>query len=484
MVALVLAAKSTADQGNKTPSAERLINCYTYPAPQGAKASLIIRSVRGVRDWSGTPGPFLRAMARVEGQLYVVTDGALWLVPESGDAVFLASVDDDPNTTIVGHRDKVTVAADGTYYLWSSGALSQPGSGALSAVSSVAFLDQYTMLTEADGRRVEWTEVADPSDRNGLHFATAEARDDKIIRAMTFGSYLMVFKEHSTEMWANTGLSGSSAFRRVGSEVAEKGIKAFNLACWTPEGLFWVGEDNIARLNMTPVSPPNVTIAITEGEPTHCFHYEDRGVPISVIRFGDRPAWCFDHQMAQWHERSSGVEHKPWDVICSAYCYGQWHLGDRSGRILRLGANPFDAGKVLRRTIVSRNLFIENKRFTVPLLQVNGLFGRYEVEEIAPNWITDQNGFPIEDQDGNWIEANAQGPITTIKRPGKMWARFSRDGGNTYGLPKTKRIGKVGQHRAEVKFHALGQFKDMTVELNLTDPVDVPLLSEAVVEVL
>jgi hypothetical protein len=482
MPSLVLASKSTTDTSNPSPSAERLINCYTYPAPQGAKASLIIRAVRGMRDWGSTPGPFLRAMARVEEKLYVVTNGSLWLVPADGSPVFLATLEDDPNTAMVGHRDKVTITAGGNYYVWDE-TLTEPASGPLTAVSSVAFLDQYTLLTELDDRRVEWTEVADPADRNGLHFATAEARDDKIIRAMTFGAYLSVFKEHSTEMWANTGLSGSSAFRRVGSEVIEKGLKAYNLACWTPEGIFWVGEDNLARLGMSPVSPPNVTIAITEGSPTHCFHYEDRGVPISVIRFSDRPAWCFDHQMQQWHERSSGMEHKPWDVICSAYCYGQWHLGGRDGRIFRLGNAPFDAGKPMRRTVVSRNLFIENKRFSVPLLQVNGLFGRYEVEEVAPNWITDQNGFPLEDQDGNWIEANTQRPIQLMKRPGKLWARFSRDGGNTYGLPKVRKIGKVGQHRAEVKFHALGIFDDMTVELNLTDAVDVPLLSEAVVEV-
>jgi hypothetical protein len=137
----------------------------------------------------------------------------------------------------------------------------------------------------------------------------------------------------------------------------------------------------------------------------------------------------------------------------------------------------------MRRTIISRNLFIENKSFTVSLLELEGLFGKYEIEEVAPNWLTDELGFPLLDEDGRYITAEDQQPVSMMKRPGRIWARFSKDGGNTFGVPKMRDVGRVGKYGAQVKFHAQGQFDDMVVELNQTDPVDVPLLSEAVVEV-
>jgi hypothetical protein len=483
MPSLVLAAKSTADRDNRNPSAERLVNCYAYPAPEGAKAPLIIRASAGLRDHSSVPGPFLRAMERINDELYIVSAGALWKITEAGTAVMLASVTDDPNTSLAGHRDNVTIAAGGAYAVWNGTAITEPGSGALAEVSSVAFLSQYTLMGELGAARVEWTEVGDPLDRNALYFATAEARDDKIVRIMSYGAYLMVMKETSVETWGTTGLGGSSAFIRIGGEVIERGLKSYNLACWTPEGLFWVGTDDMARLNASIVSPPNVTLAIGAGEPTHCFYYEDRGHKLAVIRFEDRPAWVYDITMEYWHERAEGVAHRPWDAIDAAYCYGQWHIGDRHGRVYRLGVQPHDVGAVMRRTITSRNLFIGNADFSVGLLELEGRFGAYDIEETAPNWLTTESGFPLTTEDGQPIILEDQGPIETHRRPGRIEARFSRDGGHTFGLPKQRDIGKTGDYTARCRFHALGQFSDMVVELSMTDPVDTPLLSEANVAV-
>jgi hypothetical protein len=484
MPKLTLAGKSVADAQNLTPSSERLVNCYAYPAPEGAKAPLIIRSVPPLRDFSSAPGPFLRALTRVDGELYAVAAGGLWKIAEGGASTYLAEVPDDPNTTIAGHRTSVTVSADGGYYVWDGEALTEPGSGALDSIGSLAFLDQFTLMAELDGRRVEWTEVGDPEDRNGLYFATAEARDDKIVRIMEIGGYLGIAKQTSTELWGNTRLSGSRAWARIDGSVSDGGLKAFNLICPTRNGIFYIGNDNIAYLAaaggaVQPFSPPNVVKAIAEGEPTHCFYYEVLGHQFCAIRFHDRPAWVGDIATGFWHERASGVEHKPWDVICSAYCYGQWHLGDRLGRVHRLGTAPVDGATPLRRMIRSRNLYVEGEKFSVGELELLGLFGKYDVREVAPNWITDQNGIPLTDQDGNYLVASEQDDIQYHNRAGQVWCRFSKDGGHTFGPIKVRNIGKVGQYRATAKFWALGQFEDMVAEINLTDPVDVPLLSEA-----
>lgn len=476
---LTLFAKSTWDRDNLAPTAERLINLYAYPAPEGALAPLVARAVPQTTEWVTLPGPFLRAVARVEERLYALCAGALYRIEENGSFALLAPIPDDTRSAMVGHRDAVTITADGKYYLWEDDDLSQPGSGRLEDIGSVAFLDQFTVLSERGGRELEWTEAGLPDDRNGLYFATAEARDDKIVRVMGSGAYLAVLKEHSTETWMTTNQGGSRAFVRAQGSVVDKGVRDFNLITVTPDAVFWVGEDNVARLGGGIVSPPNVNQALERGTPTHCFYYEDRGHMFHVIRFADRPAWVYDSSTGFWHERSEGSDHGPWNVIAAVKCYGRWLLCDQSGRIMRLSNVPTG----MRRTIVGRPLYSEGKPFSTSLMEVCGLYGTYSVTETGPNALTDEWGTMLGDEDGEVLVADETGS-GTWERPGRLWARISRDGGHTYGLPKVKPIGQRGQYTARARWRALGQFQtSMTAEINITDPVDVPLLSEANVEV-
>jgi hypothetical protein len=380
----------------------------------------------------------------------------------------------------------VIVTAAGGYFVWNGTALTQPTGGAFDDVGSAVFLDQFNVMHEREGREFQWTEAGLPLDLDGLFFATAEARDDEIIRLIDTSGYLAVLKELSVELWANSRLGAESAFVRVDGSVQDRGLKSFNLVTKTPDGVFYIANDGSAYLGGAGgsqlISPPNVIENIKNGDPSHVFYYEDRGHQFHVIRYSDRPADVFDAVTGAWHQRSSGVEHKPWDIISAVEVYGQWHLGSRTGNIYRYGAKPRDASGTLRRTVISRPLYNDDEPFTVSKLMLLGLFGNYSIEETAPNWITDQNGFPITDQDGQFILASTQGPITTHKRPGRVWIRLSRDGGHSWSRPKIRSIGKAGEYGVAVKWQALGQYRHLTVEINITDEVDVPLMSEAIVE--
>jgi hypothetical protein len=483
---LVLASQSSADRSNLAPTAETLMNCYAFPAPEGSIAPLCIRAVPSTADFVNIPGPFLRAMARVEGQLYAVVAGGLHLVRDNGTSTRIGTVPDDVNTTIVGNRDNVVVTAGGGYFVWNGTTLTQPTGGAFDNVGSAVFLDQYNVMHERDGRQIQWTEAGQPLVLDGLFFATAEARDDKIIRLVDTSGYLAVLKEMSVELWANTRLGAEAAFARVDGSVQDRGLKAFNLVAKTPDGVFYIANDNAAYMGgsggSARISPPNVISDIKASTPSHCFYYEDRGHQFHVIRFDDRPAWVFDATTRAWHQRASGSEHKAWDIISAVECYGSWHLGSRVGNIYRFGATPRDADGPLRRTIVSRPLYNDDEPFTIAKLRVIGLFGNYDVEETAPNWITDQHGFPITDEDGQYLTASAQGAITTRRRPGRIWARFSRDGAHSWSTPRVRNIGKKGQWGIETRWQGMGQYRHFTAEINVTDEVDVPIMSEAIVE--
>jgi hypothetical protein len=441
-----------------------------------------LRSVPGLRDFATIRGPFIRAMTTVQGVPHVVSRGGLYKIAESGAVTYLAAVTEDADTSIAGHRAAVTISAGGAYYVYASGAITQPGSGRISSVGSVAFQSQYTLMAQRAGRELEWTVAGTPGTRNALYFATAEARDDNIVRIMASGQYVYVFKECSTEVWQPFG-STTNAFKVVPGAVIQTGLKDFNLVCETPAGLFLVGSDGVAYMTqgagLMAVSTPACNQALKTSTPTHCFYYEDRGHPFCCIRFNDRPAWCFDASMSVWHERSSGADHKPWDVTHAVFAYGQWLLASRLGRIYNLGPEPHDFGKTLRRTVVSRALYSEGNRFTVHCLEFMGNFGVSGVMETGPNYMLDELGFPMKDEEGKPMMMESSTPGDPIQRPTRMWIRASPDGGHTFGKIRVKDIGKGGQWTATCRFRNLGEFRQFAVEANITDPVDILLLSEA-----
>lgn len=479
---LTFVSKSGKNDTDRVVTTERLVNLYPVPAPEGALAPLVLRAVPGTLDFTTLP-LFFRAAANVSGTLYAIAGGGLYRITEAGIVSLIGAVPDDPYTSMVGHRSNVTISAGDAYLLYDGTSITQPGSGRIAEVGSVAFLDQFTLLGERDGRELEWTEAGLPADRNALYFKTAEARDDKIVRILESGAYVWVFKERSTEIFGNTTLGGASAFRRVQGAVTDIGLKGFNLVTKTPLGMFGIGHDDVAYIlagdSFAPVSTPEVQQSIKTSAPTHCFYYEDRGVPFHVIRFADRPAWVLSG--GDWHERSSGIEHGPWDVVGAVHCYGQWHLFSRVGRVYRLGPTPVDATGPMRRTATSIPFYMEGKRFTVALLELLGQYGAKKLEETAPNWIIDEMGIVVRDQDDDYLTASSQQAVTTVERPGRVWIRVNRDG--IWGLPKIKDIAKVGENKT-CRFRAMGRFRRMAVEVNMTDSEDFPLYSDANIELI
>ena len=482
---LILASKSSRDGFDKGLSTERLINCYPTPAPEGAMSQFELRSVPGLVPHCTLPGPFLRGMKFVDGSLYAVVRGEIMQVRQDGTFSFIASIPDDPNTSISSNRDVITITAQGDYFIVQNGVVSQPGDGRITGEASVTFLDQYTVLCERNGREIEWTEAGQPDIRSGLYFATAEANDDKNVRLHAVGGYLVVLKERSTELWASTQTGGYSAFSRVPGGVMQVGLKAFNLITAAKDEAFFIGHDNVAYISAgglpTPVSTPAVAQSLARGKPTHCFYYEDRGHRFCVIRFDDRPAWVYDIATGVWHERASGPDHAPWSIIYAEYAYGQWYLGDAKGGLYRTAMAPVDEWQPIRRTVVSREVYMDGAPFTVADLEVLGRFAHSGIES-GPDVLIGMDDLAIQSQRGDPLLSQGQNYMAT-ERPSRIWIRTSRDGGHTFSLPKHRDIARKGQHAIRCRWTALGQFRRFCVEINLTDPFEMPLQSDANIEV-
>ena len=452
MAVLTFASRSArrSDDPGQTP--ERLINFYPQPGAETSKAGFPLRSVLGLTDFADLGITLTRAIHAANGSLWVAGSGKLWEITSAAVKTSRGTIIDSADTFISANGTKITLCAGGTYYVWDGSTLDTITGGAITTESTVDFHAQYTLLTESTSGKFEWTALADPKTRNGLHFATAESHNDDLRRVVVNGSEVWLFGEASTEVWFNTGASAASAFKRVSGAAIKRGILAAGLAVQMAERVFTVGDDGVAYqtdgLRVVPISTPPVEVAISDSTPTHCFTYSDEGHQFFVIRFSDKPAWCFDIKTRRWHERGSGPTWDEWEIIATARLNGVWYGVNTLGKIYSMSRTNDDAGTVLSRMAQSTALYDGGRFITVYRLELLGEVGTAD-----------------------------------IGREIKVALQISRDGGLTWEPEVSRSFGNIGEYRQRAIWNALGGAEQMAGRIIVTDKADVNIYSNVNVEV-
>jgi len=451
MPKLTFVTQSSRFDSAKSFTSERLVNLYPVAGPAGAKSPILLRPVLGQSVFSSISVGITRAIAEVNGVLYIVGSGSLYSLTEAGVWMNLGSIDDDVVTTISGNGDYVVVVAGGKYYVYDGVSISEPAGGRFDGGGTATYIDNRTIITEYGGQEFEWTDLADPTSRQALNYATNGSKNDKTLLVLADRRELWFFGEDSSEVFYNTGQSGPDAFVRISGGAIETGILAANLAVKMSAGIFLVGNDGVAYitngLNLTPVSTPAISQAINKSTPTHCFYYEDDGHKFCVIRFGDRPAYVFDITTGIWHERATG-EFGPWEVVGMAKLAGSWHCALDSGKVYKVGRTGADISGAIIKTAISKTLTVDGK-----------LFGVGKVEVLASVGASD------------------------IGRDAVISMAASKDSGLTWGTARERSLGDLGDTMQVVKWHGNGRWYNFAVKLQITDPADVSLYGDVNIEV-
>lgn len=434
--------QSSRDSDSIVSDPSRLLNIYREKAGDGVPW---LKSVLAMMPHTDLPGVFVTAMGTVDGRLFAVCGGVLFEIMKNGSFSRCGDVASG-NATIAGNNGYVTVQAGGRYFVWdiAGSAMTEPVAGEFSNFGSLDFFGNYTVLTEAGGRRFCWSALADPTDLPALNFSTADGRDDNIVRAFAVHGSLWLFKQESHERWYNSGQAGAAAFERVAGGVQDVGLLAHGLICRFPGGAFMVGSDNRASLvtpgGLQPISTPAVETAIRMKRPARCFAYEDEGHCFMCITFRNAPAWCYDIATGEWHERAEGANLGSWKAAASAKFGSDWYVGRDDGGISIMQRTDIDGTVPLVREATSRTLYMDGQRTIVR-----------EVEFFA------RNGF-----------ADATAEIS-----------LSRDGGNTWGPWKARPFGSVGDYARRIIYRNLGQSRRLTIRLRWTKSANINISSQA-----
>lgn len=438
------------DETNVAASSEELVNVYPEQAPGDARTRLTLRSVPGEVDFADTGAALVRAAETAAEGFWTVAAGNLYQIASDGSVTNRGAVGNSLETSISGNGANVTVVAGGDYSLWDGATMTNPTAGAFSSFGSVTFSDYDTILTELNGRRWCWSDVADPTTLDALNFATAEARDGDILRATVDRAQVFLFTTQCVEVWRNTGAAGPTRYQRLTVIDAGRGLKGYHLIARDAFGIFFIGNDGVAYVlsgsGFTPVSTPAVQSDIADGTPDACYYYEDRGHKFCVVRFSDRPAWVYDFTTQLWHRRQSGVERDPWNVTRMALAYGKWLGVDSFGAVVEMARTNTDRGSPLKRFMRGKPIYMDGRKFSVSSFEVLCSVGESD-----------------------------------LGRDAEVMLRWSRDGGQTWEGPRVESIGGLGDYARQVEFYALGRCEQFVPELSCTDPTDVVFYSDAVV---
>ncbi len=439
------------DADNPTGNPCRLINGYREPMLPGGRAQALLRSVPGMADFVTVDGIFMRALTLWEGLILAVVGMDLYSIASDGTATLLGDVEaDDEFTGLDQSTGIAVVVANSKYWTWDGATLTNVATGAVTAPASVAYLGGYVIVSQLNGREFQWSALADPATWSGLDFASAEITDEPIIRLIAFKDALYIFKAGGYERWAVTGAAGPDAFQRIDGAQAEPGLAAYGLITTLPNGMAYVGSDGrVHALGLGPISTPAIEVALQRYSPERMFFYEQRGHGFICIAFADAPAWCYDVATGEWHERTQ--DDGAWLARASVKAWDAWYVGTDSGKIAELSDTCADFGEPLVRRFVSRTLD-QDERFTIAKI------------EAFPRPAGDTQG------DGDTSVA-------------KIDLRTSRDGGMTWGNPKSRNMGEVGDYENRVTWRALGQFRRATVEFSLSSVTDIPMLAELDIEI-
>ena len=325
--------------------------------------------------------------------------------------------------------------------------------------SACAFMDQYLICNEVGTRKFWISALADATDWDGLDFATKEGATDELLTLLVDHRELWLFGRTSTEVYFDSGASDFPFERRA---FLEKGTAAADTAQKMDNSVFWLerdvnGKHIVVRADgyqPRRVSTHAVETAIDSyGDTSGASAYtmQSGGHSFYILNFPNADTtWALDVSTSLWHERDytkSDGTHTRHRAQNHAFAGGRHIVDDfENGNLYQMSDSVYtDDGAVITRQRRSPHLNANGRRLIL-------------------------HSFQLDMETGMGL-ASGQG-----KDPQAM-LRISRDGAHSWGNEHWASAGKQGKFLHRAKWNRLGQARDFVLEVTITDPVPVTLIS-------
>ncbi len=418
----VFAAESALDESLPGKETSRLLNMY--PEKGGSRSPVTLRGVPGLAEAASMGAARVRAMTSDGDNIYAALGGKF--VCWDGSTVSILGNLLDGVTTMARNRSQIAVTAGGKYYVWNGTLFQEVSGAAFSNFGSVAYIDNFMLLSQLDGEKYQYSAIGDADDLAALDFASAETSPDDLIRIVTVGSLAWMMGADSVEAWRNAGTS-DNPFRRIADLRLEKGLRSSAEVALLDNTFMFVSNEGRAyrQEGGVPVgiSTDAVSATLSKNTDVTALAYQVSGHDFLALRFGDRPAWVYDPATQAWHERMTGTEYGAWEVTATVHHNGVWYAGTNTGELCTFEGFQ-DRGEELRREATSALLSDGGERLTVSKADIR------------------------------------------VEGQGNLMMQLSRDG-QTFGRERVKPFG--GTYAERCTFRGLGQARELSMRLACTD---------------
>lgn len=438
--------------------AQRTLNCFVEMDNASPRAALALYGTPGLRRVLTLPTSPVRGAIAEAGCAWVVAGNTVYRI-DTAYAVTAAG-------TIGTTSGPVGLASNGAKILVVDGAAGYLVSTAAATVAPIAddafpngvkraaYNDGYFLVTGDGTQKFYISALLDGGAWDGLDFASAEGAPDNTVGIIVDHREVWLFGDTSAEVWVDTG-NADFPFERSGNTFIEHGCAAAGTIAKLDNTVFWLGGGDtgpgiVWRANgYTPlrISTHALEYAIAQyGNVSDAFAltYQQEGHGFYVLTFPTAgKTWCYDVATQLWHERAysapdTGIESQ-WRPSCHVMLGSQHLVGDcQDGRMYVLDLDYFtdDGDAILRLRATA----------TQDQLQTRLFFHELHVDMEAGV------GLP----DGS---------------PATLMLRYSNDGAHTWSNVKEASVGLSGQYGARARFRRLGQGRNRTWEISMTDPV-------------
>lgn len=438
-------------------TSQKRVNLYLEISGDGDKTSVAAYGTPGLTLFADIGGSPNRCVYAVGDYVYVVNRGTFWQVDNAGVKTSKGTLSTTAGRVDIADNGTQIMVVDGPNgYIYSiaAGTFTKIADADFPGADHVTFNDGYFIVNKPGTGQFHISASYDGLVWDALDYATAESNPDNLVRAIADHGELIQLGEVSTEFWTNTG-GLDFPYARSGAAV-EWGLAARWSLAKFDNSLIWLaknrmGEVQVVRLaGYTPqrVSDSDIETIFNNYPSTSDatgFSYLLNGHPFYQINFtAAKATWLYDGASNCWSELKSGAgRHR--GEIATNYLNRTVVCDYENGKIYNIDGDVYtDDGGAIVSELVSKHVFSNLERYAISALQVD--------LESGVGLATGQGSDP------------------------QIMLQISKDGGHTWGAERWVSMGKLGQYSRRAKWNRLGQSRNWTFKLKISDPVKRVLL--------
>lgn len=384
--------------------------------------------IRGLYQESGVfNGDYLVVSGQ---QLYRVTQGAV--------ATLLGAVNGTDPVVIDASKTRALIATGTICYSTDGTTITQVNvpdiDGVPSPILSVAFINEYFLLTVNGAQHIFWLAPGDV-DPDALNFFSAEYGPDNLQRVARISDQIFFFGDGTIEVWI-PGTDVNLPFQRVQGMLFDKGCASAYTVAALDNTLFWVGADRVvyrAETGPIQISNPAIEEHIREADPAQmrAWAFARDGHTFYVLTIMGVGTFVYDVYAA-------AVSGLGWCVF-SSYGMPIWaaHLGAQANGI-----------QVIAGDAVSGQLYLLDS-------DRSNDNGQPFVREITGG--VPVIGPPVPSDSFSVFVATGWAPINGPAAKPSLAMRYSDDGGQTFSSWLLLPLRLQGQYGEEVTVYRLGE---------------------------